>query len=136
MMSDSNPYSASSGRRFALTLAAAFGVLGAISYWRGHELPPIVLAALSVVFLLAGLLIPGRLEGVERGWMAFAHAISRVTTPLFMGIVYFVVLTPMGFLRRTIGRNPLVHEPASDSYWQARASLEAEREKRSMERQF
>jgi len=135
MTSSASPYSASRGRRFAFTLAAAFTVLGTISYWRGHGFP-IVLAALAAVCFLAGMIVPARLEPVEHRWMAFAHGISRVTTPLFMGIVYFVVLTPMGILRRTIGKNPLVHEAGSDGYWKARTPVDAAREKRTMERQF
>ena len=41
--------------------------------------------------------------------MALAHAISKVTTPIVMGVMYFVVLTPVGVLRRGFGGNPLVH---------------------------
>ena len=40
--------------------------------------------------------------------MGLAHAISKVTTPIFMGVVYFVVITPIGFIRRrAFGSNPL-----------------------------
>ena len=46
--------------------------------------------------------------------MGLAHAISKVTTPIFMGVVYFLVITPVGFVRCAVGGNPLrAHRGAS-----------------------
>jgi Saxitoxin biosynthesis operon protein SxtJ len=95
------------GRRFAFTLAAAFGALAALLWWRERRTTAAVLGAVAAAFAFAGLLVPGRLGPVHRGWMGFAQAISRVTTPIFMGLVYFLVITPIGLVRRTIGGNPL-----------------------------
>lgn len=48
-----------------------------------------------------------------------ALVISKVTTPIFMGIVYFLVLTPTGLLMRLFGNKPIEHEPDQGSYWQS-----------------
>jgi hypothetical protein len=130
------PYSAAKGRRFALTLAGAFAVLAIIGYLRHRRVTFEVLGALAVVMGLAGVVIPSKLEPVERGWMAFAHALSKVTTPIFMGIVYFVVLTPIAFLRRLAGGNPMTHEIADDGYWVTRVKPDPEASRKRMERQF
>jgi hypothetical protein len=108
-LADGSParLSPAEGRRFALTLAAAFGALAALLWWRERGTVAAVLGMVAAAFALAGLLVPGRLGPVYRGWMGFAHAISRVTTPIFMGVVYFLVVTPIGFVRRTVGGNPL-----------------------------
>jgi hypothetical protein len=95
------------GRKFAFTLAVAFGVLACFGWWRGGSTVPMVLGTIAGVFALAGLLVPAHLGPVQRGWMGLAHAISRVTTPIFMGVVYFLVITPVGLLRRLLGGNPL-----------------------------
>ena len=95
------------GRKFAFTLMAAFGVLGGVAWWRGSPRATLVFGALAVAFALGGLLVPGHLGPVYRAWMGFAHALSKVTTPIFMGVVYFVVITPIAALRRTFGGNPL-----------------------------
>ncbi|MEO8194714.1 MAG: hypothetical protein ABI681_12760, partial [Gemmatimonadales bacterium] len=63
-------------------------------------------------------------------------ALSRVTTPIFMSIVYFVVLTPIGLLRRSFGSNPLVHDAVGGSYWKPRAKIDPDAARRRMERQF
>ena len=99
--------SAREGRKFAFTLAAAFGVLAGVTWWRGGETAPMVLGSIAGLFTLGGLVAPSRLGPVQRAWMGFAHAISRITTPIFMGVVYYLVITPVGILRRLFGGNPL-----------------------------
>jgi hypothetical protein len=95
------------GRKFALTLAAAFGVLAGVAWWRESPRAMLVLGGVAGAFALGGLLVPGKLGPVYRAWMGFARALSRITTPIFMGVVYFVVITPIAALRRTVGGNPL-----------------------------
>jgi len=65
--------------------------------------------------------------------MRIAQAVSRITTPILMGVLFFAVLTPIGFLRRLIGNNPLVHEPEEGSYWKSRPEGEHGSD---LERQF
>ena len=95
------------GRKFAFTLTAAFGVLAGVGWWRGSERGALVFGAIAGAFALGGLLVPGRLGPVYRAWMGFALALSKVTTPIFMGIVYFLVITPIAVIRRAVGGNPL-----------------------------
>jgi hypothetical protein len=108
------------GRKFGLTVGGAFLLFGAISRWRGHDTAPYVLFSLGGALVTGGVLIPGALGPVFRAWMGLAHLLSRVTTPLFMGLVYFGVFTPMGVIMRVFGRNPVKHQPKGDSYWVAR----------------
>ena len=115
--------SAKEGRKFGFTVGIAFLVLTAISWWRGHEIAPYVLGSAGAALVLAGVLVPGRLGPVQRGWMGLARAISRVTTPVFMGIVFFVIITPIGLLMRLSGRNPIRHKPSGDSYWAPRSQV-------------
>jgi hypothetical protein len=105
------------GRKFGLVVGGAFLLLGGVSHWRGHDVAPIVMWALGGTLMLGGLLIPGHLGPVYRAWMGLAHQISRVTTPIFMGLVYFLVLTPTGLVIRALGRNPLKHASRDGSYW-------------------
>ena len=108
------------GRKFALTLSAAFAVLSGILWWRDHLMVARFTGAGALLLLGAGLLIPGRLGPVQRGWMAFGLAISKVTTPVVMGILYYAVLTPTGAIRRTFGASPLRTPPGFKSAWSVR----------------
>jgi len=66
--------------------------------------------------------------------MGLARAISRVTTPIVMAVMYFVVLMPVGLLRRTFGRDPLTHGEIEGGFWKRRPPKG--RGTASMERQF
>jgi Saxitoxin biosynthesis operon protein SxtJ len=125
---------AAEGRRFGLTVGGAFLVIGAIAWWRGLPNAAIGLWALGSSLALAGLAIPTHLGPVERAWMRLAHAISKVTTPIIMGLMYGLMFAPIGWLRRTLGGNPLNHEPTDQSYWKTRAA--GERRSMSLRRQF
>jgi hypothetical protein len=95
------------GRKFALTLAVAFGVLAGVARWQASPRATLVFGALAGAFALGGLLVPGKLGPVYRAWMGFALVLSKITTPIFMGVVYFLVITPIAVIRRALGGNPL-----------------------------
>ena len=119
-------------RAFAFTVGGAFVALGVLLQLRGRAAAPGVLA-LGAALALAGLVVPSRLGPLHRAWMSLALAISRVTTPIFIGAVYFLVLTPLGVAMRLLGRRPLARPRDATSFWVARA--EGER-KSDMTRQF
>jgi hypothetical protein len=125
--------SVAEGRKFGLLVGGVFLLFAGISYWRGHVIAPRVLAGLGGLLVLGGALMPGQMGPVYNFWMGIAKVLSKVTTPLFMGIVYFLVLTPMAVLRRKFGGNPMRHEPVNDSYWTPHT---VSSEAKSMERQF
>jgi ABC-type uncharacterized transport system permease subunit len=122
------------GRKFGLTLGIAFLVLAAFFRWRTFDAASYVAAAIGTLMLLGGLVVPTWLGPIERAWMGLAHAISRVTTPLIMGIVYFLVVTPIGLIMRAVGRNPLRPPASRDSVWATRSEDRSGRG--GMEHQF
>ena len=108
-------------------------VIAGIVLWRGRHGVGIVLGALGVLLALAGLLIPRRLGPIERAWMSLAHVISKVTTPIVMGIIYLLVVTPFGFGRRLFGGNPLEHQSDEYGFWRERST---DRRRSNLSRQF
>jgi len=133
---DSTRLTPREGRRFAWTLAIAFAAIAAIASWRGRNTTALVLSGLAFVCLVAGAVIPSKLGPVERVWMSLARRISRFTTPVFMGIVYFLILTPTGLLRRGFTRKSISPDRSKPTFWIDRPRLEREALRRRMERQF
>ena len=124
-----------SGRRFGLSVGVAFLVLTAVLMWRDHRTAMTVTGSIGAVLVLGGFLTPTLLFPVERAWMAMAHAISKVTTPIFLGIVFFLVVTPIGMVVRVFSGSPLRHKGSGDrGFWFPTAEDEAKRG--GMTRQF
>jgi hypothetical protein len=108
---------AGEGRRFGLTVGIAFLVLAGVFLWRDRSTVAGVLGATGAILVLAGLAVPRRLGPVRHAWMTLAHLLSRVTTPIFLGIMYFLVITPIGLLVRASGKNPLHRRESDGGFW-------------------
>jgi hypothetical protein len=108
------------GRKFGLMVGGAFLVLGALMWRRGHLSSAAVAGVLGAVLVIGGIAAPVRLEPVYRAWMGLALAISKVTTPIVMALLWYLVLTPAGFLVRRFGHRPLVAPRGADTYWRPR----------------
>lgn len=120
MAAGSARLTAGQGRRFGLVVGGAFLTLAAFAWWRDHPLLAFGLGAVGGALAIAGLVVPTGLGPVERGWMRLADLLSTVTTPVVMGAIYFLVVTPVGMLRRIFGGNPVVHHPGHGSFWRSR----------------
>ena len=103
-------------RKFGLTVGGAFVVLAAVSWWRGHELPPRVLATLGVALLVPGLVFPSLLGPVQRAWMGLAMVLGHVNTRIILTVVYYAVMTPVGLVMR------LFHDPLDRTLTDGRTS--------------
>lgn len=115
-------------------VGGAFLAITAIMWWRGRMGPLPYTGGLGALLVLAGLVAPTLLGPVFKAWMGLAHLLSKVTTPIFMGVVYFLVLTPLSFVMRLFGHRGLVHQLHEGGYWEGRDSAKPEAAR--MERQF
>jgi hypothetical protein len=50
--------------------------------------------------------------------MGLAHVLAFITTPVILAILFFLIVSPLGFIRRLGGADPLNRRSASEgSYW-------------------
>ena len=109
-------------RSFAFTVGLAFLTIGALLYWRDRRLLAVLPGAVGAALVVAGVAAPRRLGPAHHAWMALALAISRVTTPVFMGLVYFGIVTPLGLVMRLAGRHVLRRAPDAATFWVDRSA--------------
>ena len=121
------------GRRFGLTVGTAFLVLGALLAWRGRAVAPGAVVV-GTLLIAAALVAPSRLGPLRRAWLAVGEGIGKVTTPLFLGIIYFGAIAPIGLLLRAFHRNPMKRRRLATTAWVPRTA--ETRSRRDMERQF
>jgi len=76
-------------------------------------------SAVAAGFALVALLAPRLLRPLNQAWFRFGMLLHRVVSPLVMGLLFFVTVTPIGLLMRLTGKDPLRlrFDPAADSYW-------------------
>jgi hypothetical protein len=97
-------------------------VLLALAAWFGYRqgrwpiaAPAGVVGALLVMLAFAA---PRLLVWPNRAWMALAHALGFVSTHVILGVLFLAVVTPLGWLLRLRGKDPLARRGApSASYW-------------------
>ena len=119
------------GRKFGLAVGTAFLVLGALLWWRGRPLALAIVGTIGALLVVGGLIVPGRLGPLYRLWMALAQAISKVTTPIFMMVVFFFVIVPTGLVMRLVGHRPMERDEIDGGFWVRRTEAP-----QSVERQF
>ena len=108
----------SSNLAFGLVFAAIFALVGLVPLWRGH---PVRWWALSVgtAFLAAVWLRPEALGPLNRVWTSFSRLLNRVTNPIVLGVLFYVVFTPFGLAMRLFRPDPLrlKFDAQAPSYW-------------------
>lgn len=103
------------GLLFGAMVAGLFGLL--FPWLSGSGLPHWPwLAGGGVVFW--ALLAPLTLRPLYRNWMRLATVLSRITTPILLGSVFFLVITPMALVMRLLGRDPMARrfDEAANTY--------------------
>jgi len=106
-------------REFGLvTGAAVVAIFGLFFPWMLELDWPVWPWVIATPLWLMALVHPSGLRGPYRAWMRFGLLASRVTTPLLLGIVFFIMITPMAMVRRLMGKDALRMEldPNQDSY--------------------
>ncbi len=96
-------------RQFGTVVGGIFLLIGLFTTWRGSWPPPVSTAVgvVGLTLVVLGLVAPGALVQPRRGWMALAEALGYVSTRVILGIVFFLILTPIGLVMRRAGWDPL-----------------------------
>jgi hypothetical protein len=123
----------SEGRKFGLVLGGALIAVGGILVSRDRRTAGATVLVIGGILTAAALIIPTRLGPVQTIWMGLGRALSKITTPISMSIVFFLVLTPIGLLARAFGHRPLTSRRGRASSWVDRPEG---RRRSDLERQF
>jgi len=73
---------------------------------------------ISIIFLISGLLNSKILTPLNKIWFKFGIFLGKIISPIVMGIVFFMVVTPTGLILRLLKKDVLgLKYDASKSYW-------------------
>ncbi len=113
------PHSFRAEREFGLIVGAAFTLLGSWWLFRGKFFEVArILVPVGVSLIVLGAAYPRILVYPNKAWMKLAEGLSFVSTRIILAFVFFLVLTPIGLIKRAMGWDPLHRRSqSSDSYW-------------------
>ena len=74
--------------------------------------------AISIIFLILGLLNSKILTPLNKLWFKFGIFLGKIISPIIMGIIFFFVVTPIGYLMRLFKKDVLsLKFNGNKSYW-------------------
>ena len=123
-------------REFGLVVGGVFVLLGGWWIYRGKftSLAHVILPVGGLLILL-GLVLPRALIYPNKVWMKLAEVLSFVMTRIILGIVFFLVVTPIGVVKRLFGWDPLNRRGGrSTTYWKPYS--DRQRDPRHYEKMF
>lgn len=108
----------SSDRSFGLVFGAVFAVIAAVRLEHGGAAGYGWLGA-AAAMLVTALTVPAVLAPANRLWLRIGQLLHWVVEPLVMGILFFLVVTPIGLAMRLAGKDQLRlrRDAAAESYW-------------------
>jgi Saxitoxin biosynthesis operon protein SxtJ len=101
-------------RSFGLTVGGIFAVIGLWPVVFHNDDPrwwAVILAGFLVVPALA---FPESLSWVYKRWMALGHILGWINTRIILGVVFYLVVTPIGMIRRLLGKDPMGKQIKAD----------------------
>ena len=107
-------------KEFGLIVGGVFVLLGLWWLYRGKfATAAYILSAAGSALVLCGLVYPRLLIVPRRFWMKLAEAMSYVSSRIILAIIFFLVLTPIGLVKRAMGWDPLQRRSVTgDTFWQ------------------
>ena len=120
-MSPKSKIKISSNRSFGLVFFIVFLIVG---LWPlTHENPIRIWSVIiSLIFLILGLMKSKLLTPLNILWFKFGMILGAIVAPIIMGVVFFLVVTPIGLVMRIMGKDILnkKYDKNKKTYWISR----------------
>ena len=126
-----NEIKISSNRSFGIVFFIVFLIIALYPLSKNGEIR-IWFVIVSLIFLLLGLFNSKILTPLNKLWFKFGVILGKIISPLVMGIIFFLVVTPIGLVMRLFGKDLLnLRYNLNKSYW-----IEKDGPKSKMKNQF
>ena len=122
----------SSNRSFGLVFFVVFLIVALWPLKSGEDIR-IWSLALSIIFFILGILNSKLLTPLQRMWFKFGIFLGAIVSPIVMGMIYFLVVTPIGIFMRFLGKDLLKTSNVKNvsTYW-----IKRHKQHSTMKKQF
>ena len=116
-MSEYNDIKISSNRSFGVVFFIVFLLIALYPLLNNNEIRLWSLIV-SVLFLILGILNSKILSPLNKIWFKFGLLLGKIISPIIMGVIFFLVVTPIAFIMRLLGKDVLNLKFSNNkSYW-------------------
>lgn len=92
------------------------GLYGKYKNWDQFAVVGFVMGALFI--LTIAIFVPKVLASPNRWYLSFGKAIGKIVSPIVLGGIFFLMITPVGYIGRLLNRDELkLKRFKGDSYW-------------------
>ena len=96
----------SSNRSFGIVFFIVFLLIAIYPLLKNDELRTWSII-ISLIFLILGILDSKLLSPLNRIWFKFGILLGKIISPLIMGIIFFIVVTPTAIIMKILGKDIL-----------------------------
>ena len=121
----------SSNKSFGIVFFVVFLLIGLFPLINDQEIKVWSLLA-SLIFLILGLINSKILTPLNKIWFKFGILLGKIVSPIVMGLIFFLVVTPIAIFMKILKKDLLNLRYNNDkSYW-----IEKNEPKNKMKNQF
>ena len=122
-----------SNKGFGIVFFVVFLVIAFWSFRGDLQQIKIIPFIISICFLILGLLNSKVLTPLNKLWFKFGLLLGAIIAPIVMGFIFFLVVTPIAFIMKLIGKDMLKrkYNKLSKTYW-----IKREKKIETMKQQF
>lgn len=108
-------------RRFGIVVGLAVAVIGALLWYLGKPYGNEIMYVGGFVLWLAGF-VPRILKPLHWLWMGLALVLGWVMTRVLLTLVFYLVITPFGLMRRLLGGSSMRNKSRDQktTFWRPR----------------
>ena len=107
----------SSNKNFGIVFFIVFFLIGIYPFLNGNDFR-IWSLLISLVFLILGLINSKILTPLNKLWFKFGLFLGKIVSPLVMGFIFFIVVTPTGIIMRLMRKDLLnLKYNQKKTYW-------------------
>lgn len=106
-------------RSFGSLFTAVFTGVGIYGYFQAWaQTLWMACLAIAILFALVSLLAHRWLTPLNKAWFVLGQLMGAIVSPIVLGIIFFLLLTPVALITRLFGRDELLLKRSSaESYW-------------------
>ena len=106
-----------SNRSFGIVFFLVFLIIGLFPLKNGEDSNHFLII-ISLIFLFLGIINSNFLTPLNKIWFRFGIILGHIISPIIMGLIFFMVVTPIGFLLRIFSKDVLnLKKNNNKSYW-------------------